>query len=371
MCVIKPQRFITTNFDDLIEKSTVQNCLTYKSVACKDDIAGINGEKFILKAHGDFLHENIILMEEDYLNYSEIFKLTETLLKSIFSTNTVVFIGYGLNDYNIKLILNWAKTLLEGNFNKPIFIYTDNEELSDLDIQYQESRGLSIIDFMDFVEGSQKERTAIDYETRYTAVLNKILLTEEENINGRDKNELFEILYNRLKPLNSFNVLKTTDIRQVLHQFVFIGEDGFVKKNPNSPNFIELFCELDKSVSSFIEVEKINTIKDVLRKARIYGYEEKDIVFKVFDWEHCEFADMTCILFDYKSMYHFAEKDYSDLNDKHKKVFYLTKLMRYEEAFLLSKQLTQEAYEQKNYLIYYFAQINRLNIYHIFNRIFV
>ena len=33
--------------------------------------------------------ENIVLKEEDYLNYSENFKLTETLLKSIFSTKSL------------------------------------------------------------------------------------------------------------------------------------------------------------------------------------------------------------------------------------------------------------------------------------------
>ena len=55
--------------------------------------SNINGNKYILKLHGDIEHQNIVFKEEDYLNYSENFKLIETLLKSIFSMNTVVFIG--------------------------------------------------------------------------------------------------------------------------------------------------------------------------------------------------------------------------------------------------------------------------------------
>ena len=87
------------------------------------------------------------MKEEDYLNYSDNFKLVETLLKSIFATNTVVFIGYGLNDYNIKLILNWTKTLLKEKFNKPIFIYTDDAELSKDELRYHESKGLCVVDY--------------------------------------------------------------------------------------------------------------------------------------------------------------------------------------------------------------------------------
>lgn len=106
---LNPSSFITTNFDDLLEKASVQYCQSFKTIACDSEVPCINGDKFILKVHGDIQHKNIVFKEEDYLNYSENFKLLETLLKSIFSTNTVVFIGYGLNDYNIKLILNWIK----------------------------------------------------------------------------------------------------------------------------------------------------------------------------------------------------------------------------------------------------------------------
>ena len=113
---LNPHAFITTNFDDLLETAASENCQSFKVVACDDEISGINGNRFILKLHGDLNHRNIVLKEEDYLNYSEKFKLVETLLKSIFATNTVVFIGYGLNDYNIKLILNWTKTLLKEKF---------------------------------------------------------------------------------------------------------------------------------------------------------------------------------------------------------------------------------------------------------------
>lgn len=106
-----------------------------KVIASDDEVSEINGSRFILKVHGDLKHQNIVFKEEDYLSYSDNFKLIETLLKSIFSTNTVLFIGYGLNDYNIKLIMNWSKSLLKNKFNKPIFFYTDNDELTDAQLK--------------------------------------------------------------------------------------------------------------------------------------------------------------------------------------------------------------------------------------------
>ena len=95
----------------------------------------------------DFKHNNFVLKEEDYLNYSDNFKLIETLVKSIFSTNTVVFIGYSLNDYNIKLILNWTKTLLKDSFREPIFLYVGSQVLTDTEIIYHQSKGLLVIEW--------------------------------------------------------------------------------------------------------------------------------------------------------------------------------------------------------------------------------
>jgi len=79
-----PSSLITTNFDELLEDAAIQQCQSSKSVACDNEVPSINGDRFILKVHGDIRHRNIVFKEEDYLNYSENFKLIETLLKSIF-----------------------------------------------------------------------------------------------------------------------------------------------------------------------------------------------------------------------------------------------------------------------------------------------
>ena len=147
MLNLNPVSFITTNYDTLLEDAAIQHCQSFKVVSRDEDVSTIFGDRFILKLHGDFKYNNFVLKEEDYLNYSDNFKLIETLAKSIFSTNTVVFIGYGLNDYNIKLILNWTKTLLKGSFREPIFLYVGDQALTDAEIIYHQSKGLAVIEW--------------------------------------------------------------------------------------------------------------------------------------------------------------------------------------------------------------------------------
>ena len=66
------------------------------------------------------------------------------------ATNMIVFIGYQLSDYNIKLILNWVQNVQGDSFIKPVFIYTDPEKLSDISIDHYKKRGLRIICAYDY-----------------------------------------------------------------------------------------------------------------------------------------------------------------------------------------------------------------------------
>ena len=84
MLNLNPVSFITTNYDTLLEDAAVQYCQSFKVVSRDEDVPTIFGDRFILKLHGDFKHNNFVLKEEDYLNYSDNFKLIETLVKSIF-----------------------------------------------------------------------------------------------------------------------------------------------------------------------------------------------------------------------------------------------------------------------------------------------
>ena len=52
---------------------------------------------------------SVVLKEQDYLDYSQKHVLIELFIKSLLTDHIVLFLGYSLNDYNIKLILSWLK----------------------------------------------------------------------------------------------------------------------------------------------------------------------------------------------------------------------------------------------------------------------
>lgn len=361
---LNPHSIITTNFDELLEDAAIVNCQSFRVIACDSEVPSINGDRFILKVHGDLSHKNIVLKEEDYLNYSENFKLIETLLKAIFSTSTVVFIGYGLNDYNIKLVLNWAKTLLKDDFNKPIFIYTGSKSLSEEELTYQESKGLHVIEYYKVCGHSD------DYLSRYLSILKSIQKSAALNYDGKTAEEAFDITVKLLEPLDRLDALRITDVCSKLEDNVHINEDGTIISDPQKCIAIEKFFRLnslpleDFEKLSKEERDKFELIKRVFKKARIDTI-KGEFVPSRFVENSLPLADPHCIMFDYQAMLDYTEQDYSSLKDKYLKAFYLARLYKYEQAFFLFTDIAKEAFKKSEFLLYYMSEVNRGVLYRI------
>ncbi len=359
---LKPHAFITTNFDDLLETAASENCQSFKVAACDNEISQINGNRFILKVHGDLKHRNIVLKEEDYLNYSENFKLVETLLKAIFATNTVVFIGYGLNDYNIKLILNWTKTLLKEKFNNPIFIYTGDAELSKDELRYHESKGLSVIDYRYCVND---ENPVVDFIDRYRCVLNSINDSSNFSLKGKDEIEAFELLYDVLAPLDKMKALRIQDIKEKLQYKVFIDSPGVINISVGENILFKYFVAIidmsedDRKKLSFGTVQKYLTIVSVLSKAQIREIQCADHKLRTISNDNYTFANSWCMQFNYTEMHEYISKEYDDYYDMYKKAYYLAKLYRYKESYELFVNVATESYIANDYLLHFLAQANR------------
>lgn len=358
MLSLNPVSFVTTNYDTLLEDAAAKYCQMFKVISQDKDVPSIAGDRFILKIHGDFTNNNFVLKEEDYLNYSENFKLIETILKAIFSTNTVVFIGYGLGDYNIKLILNWVKKLLKGNFRNPIFLYTDSNELKECELKYNESKGLSVFEY-------QKIGKLCDsFEDRYLSFFNEIKKNSVFDITGKDSYGAFKTLYLLLKPLNELKALRYEDVSKVLFVFGRTNvSDGTVILSPNKSILFEKFIELDRTnPSETVKIEKdtllmFSTIKDVLGKANIHFIYYKKSYYRI-NHSELSFMDSNCILFNYRKMNAYVNKQYKKLECNYKKAFYLYKLYRYDEALRLFIDVSKKAFNDNNYLLFYFANIN-------------
>lgn len=209
---LNPSSIITTNFDDLIEKACKNKAEKYITVASDDEISSIQGQHFILKIHGDFEHKNIVFTEDSYLDYERDFPLISRMLTSILATNIVVFIGYSLTDFNIRLLVNILKPLykkiendkkiakseqsedissLANNDTRAIFYNVGQEKLSDKERKYLLNKGIEPLDCRDF--GIKVDKG--NYKEQYSLLFSMIKSLEKNLSGGKDRtHDLFKCL---------------------------------------------------------------------------------------------------------------------------------------------------------------------------------
>lgn len=131
---------ITTNYDSLIENIFEFNKLIGNNILLSNPYGSV------YKIHG--CHENpekVIITEKDYTDFDNKYELIRAQLLSLFIHNPIIFMGYSVNDDNIKKILKTIFTYVEPNSElattiKNNFLLVerdsgnDNETISEHDI---------------------------------------------------------------------------------------------------------------------------------------------------------------------------------------------------------------------------------------------
>lgn len=119
--LLKPKYVITTNWDNLLEKTVSSNGLFYDVIKTEADLIKSNLPKKLIKVHGSFDTHNIVFKEDDYLNYSINNPIFDNFLKHILSTTIVLFLGYSYNDSNLKQVIKWIEKKFR-SFPTEIFV---------------------------------------------------------------------------------------------------------------------------------------------------------------------------------------------------------------------------------------------------------
>ena len=115
----------TTNFDSLLEDSMVHAHLPVSVIATEDRLTvGGNNECKILKVHGDFNHpEKMVITEHDYDVYIERNPVMATYIANLFISNTMLLIGYSLDDNDYRGIWQVVHSRL-GKMSQPAYCIT-------------------------------------------------------------------------------------------------------------------------------------------------------------------------------------------------------------------------------------------------------
>ena len=145
---IHPKHIVTTNYDKLMDEVAEG----YEIIREERDFLKASTNHYLIKMHGDMDQvRNIVFKEDDYLQYSETHRLTETFLKSLLIDHVFVFVGYSLNDYNLNTFTSWIDYIaqemnVKEYMHKNYFLSSSNHASKQYLHRYYENKGLQVID---------------------------------------------------------------------------------------------------------------------------------------------------------------------------------------------------------------------------------
>jgi tetratricopeptide (TPR) repeat protein len=105
-------RFMTTNYDSVLEAVLTRDSLTWRQFADVDRWARGEDSSGILHLHGHHSDEESVVL--GIRSYEDVIRNEHTVavLNALWTTHTLIFIGYGagLDDPNFSRLLQWART---------------------------------------------------------------------------------------------------------------------------------------------------------------------------------------------------------------------------------------------------------------------
>lgn len=357
---LHPNHILTTNYDNLLEQEAVKVGRNFSVINADNAVSSAPSSSYIVKVHGDFSSSNFVLKEQDYLDYEQNYKLIDKLVKTIFSTNLVIFVGYSLQDYNIKLILNWVKNVQADSFIKPIFIHID-KPLSELELDYQDKRGLRVLQTTDFGDLPN------NYTDKYSKVLEQIIEYEDKKI-LKSFDDKMEYLADKVSGISHIRYLRSSDINSIFKEYhidiiSLINMSTITKLEPFHQEYI---CD------SFETLFEFNSQKSYSAKKAIDTFlKSADLIRGDTCFEKEDVNEIKSAAYGSKisEMEDYCNQDYTDQLDLFRKAYYLGILGRYEESYEIFNSLIVQFQKEKKWDLFYLAQLNRKYLFQIVLRI--
>ncbi|WP_035409930.1 SIR2 family protein, partial [Exiguobacterium sp. RIT341] len=363
---LNPVHIITTNYDTLLEEASIEQGEFFHTIKQNVDLPYGNFNKTIIKMHGDFENKNIVLKEDDYLNYSVNFALIESYIKSLISTNTVLFVGYSVNDPNFNLVFQWVKNILRNHF-QPAYLIESNKEYSRIEYSYYKNRGINIL-YSNEIENI-KENKAFENTNKRGNQLYDMLnyfnsLDEFQNISDLEKVYKTIEIYEKLNFIMPDQIAKSFESNDVFYDLY--GNKDLIISNENNNLFKVFSKSKDYKGNEKAIFEKI--IK-ILRKANIHAVSSERETIYTIDSTHDynieminaivkrdSFVDSSTII-NFNS---FLETD--DYNEKLKQAFECNNIGNHQDAYNFYKSISLKAFQDKEYFIYYISEFNRKHV---------
>lgn len=337
---LRPQYIITTNWDDIIEKAIEDEMSLYDYVRNENELISAISTKKLIKMHGDITLENIIFKEDDYLEYSHKFPLIENYIKSILSTNVVVFLGYSYSDINLKFITKWLQN--NSSIRPPSYmIVFEDDKVQE---KYFKNHGISVINIANQYDDNDKSR-------QVELFLQDIIDSQKILINENNPHEFIDTVYELLTPLDQFEIILIDQLKRLCKQQTLDINISFDDSTNVIVHFDKYYDLIDKLFKEFRTlfpknsrykyIGKINHIITILHKTGINGIAISHNQYHVL--KNTKFERQYQL-----KEWNFHYKINCDKTIEN--AYYLVQYGHYKAAYLLFREIVQSSRKENNYI---------------------
>lgn len=355
---------ITTNYDDLLEIAAKNNMSFVQVIRQDKDLAYCTSGRKIIKMHGAFETDNFVLKEDDYLNYSNNFKLIETHIKSLLARNVVLFLGYSYNDPDVKQLFNWVKEILKEDFQRAYLFNAFDSYNANIE-QYYKNLGINIISASKQYGKEFLKENSKDYIVNFLKDINK-----NYNNVGVDCLSIND-LYKDLNLLSQLNYISIKNFDSIFRKYGFgIDYDtrlyNYDTYNKELKKILEeLYGDKDKIQSYDNDTIKMCLKKSSISEITLYDYQNSKNLINRYDvdFEKSKYRNLL-INFDIDKINAMKKVlSFEALNNRAMKyleyAYICFECFDYYDAYINLKNSSMAFYEDKNYVWYMISEYNR------------
>lgn len=362
------KNIITTNWDELLENAINEQGEFFEIIKSDEDIGYSNGYSKLIKMHGSIEQRNIVFKESDYLNYSANFPLVENFIKSTFSTDTVLILGYSLSDINIQQVISWVN--FQSKHIKPIYFLKVDSVFDYLEFEYYKSKNIFVL-YWGCEEGVDEEIESLcnlSSKGKMThSFLNKIS-AKASNIDALSFREIFNELYESFKIFDNYRyILPQTFVDIIKKKFnlygineLFYKSEALVSQNEKLNKFIIAIIKINnKFVMDFIDgllvkisVKEIKNIRDQVLYTKT---QDSDIKLE----NHLYDFNFSAIEKELTEISFTKSRDVSRLDSKLRQAYLLYQNREFIRSYGALCDIAKKSFKHRRYDIWYIAQFNK------------
>ena len=312
---ILPDHIITTNYDSLLEDSESVNAGMYTVISDDKELINNAGKNYIIKMHGTFdKPESIILKESDYIEYDHTHPLISTFIKGILVNHSFLFVGYSLNDYNLRLIMGWInyyRKQYNSKSEKVKHFVVNTEKVSDYEVKRLSDNNIEVIDLTSMSDDAKNDSEAKEKLSKEKGrLLYTYLSCIEDDIKFEKYCEPKNFFANKCEALKSYKKINIGDLNSAYN----LGYDH-IEGTGLAFNNEKKFDIISKMIENGNEM-----MIDILQRSRIthlFVDQSFDDIYKIVPEKESEYSiilDKYRLAID-KAFRLYLDNDYIKLND--------------------------------------------------------